>query len=89
MPRKESNVAVKHIPTKSEVKESTNKMIKAIAFSDKEPLKVALEVERDTKNTVVQSTVFSKKKIGAIAPSGEAKVFERIVVFKDDSNSLQ
>ena len=83
MPRKESNAVVKHIPTKSEVKESTNKMTRAISFSEKEPLKVAREIEKDTSREVVIDSTLGKKKKDIRNPSGEAKVFETIAIFKD------
>lgn len=84
MPRKEmSSSMIKHIPTRSEVKEPTIKMTKAISFSEKEPLRVAHQIEMDTNREVVMDSTLGKKKAKTIAPAGESKVFETILIFKD------
>lgn len=84
MPRKEtSSSMIKHIPTKSEVKEPTTKMTRAISFSEKEPLRVAHQIESDTNREVVMYSTLGKKKMKQVVPTGESKVFDTILIFKD------
>jgi hypothetical protein len=91
MPKKECNIIAKHIPTKREVKESTDEMLKAIAFSEKEPIKTAASAANNHKNTEVLTSVFDTNKAAVKCPAGKSVVFEDLSSFtsiSQDSNSV-
>lgn len=76
MARKESSAPSKRIPTVKEVKEPTNKLLRAVETSEMPSIKSADKVY-SSDNEVVTSSSFETEK--SPAPTGKAIPFERIL----------